>query len=176
MAPTTDNKGKGELQFRSTAYDAVGSKKRPKDQTRDWVGDGIRLGFDGVMLRQHHQEGMLEEKSGRLGDIEEGVSALEDSPGAIWRLSKSSSTIANVTAAAKPQDAKAKAAKKAALKGTSGQTARKFRTSVSFHRPTTLKLARKPKYLRKSVPHLPRMDQFRTIQYPLNTESAMKKI
>ncbi|KAI9634433.1 putative ribosomal protein [Dioszegia hungarica] len=79
-------------------------------------------------------------------------------------------------AAAKPQDAKAKAAKKAALKGTASHTARKVRTTVSFHRPTTLKLARKPKYPRKSVPHLPRMDQFRTIQYPLNTESAMKKI
>ncbi|ORY23950.1 ribosomal protein L23/L15e core domain-containing protein [Naematelia encephala] len=79
-------------------------------------------------------------------------------------------------AAAKPQDAKAKAAKKAALKGTSSHTLRKVRTSVSFHRPTTLRLARAPKYPRKSVPHLPRMDQFRTIQYPVNTESAMKKI
>jgi large subunit ribosomal protein L23Ae len=79
-------------------------------------------------------------------------------------------------AAAKPQDAKAKTAKKAALKGTSSHSSRKVRTSVSFHRPTTLRLARNPKYPRKSIPHLPRMDQFRTIQHPLNTESAMKKI
>lgn len=79
-------------------------------------------------------------------------------------------------AAAKPQDAKAKAAKKAALKGTSSHSVRKVRTSVTFHRPTTLRLPRAPKYPRKSVPHLPRMDQFRTIQHPLNTESAMKKI
>ncbi|ORX35445.1 ribosomal protein L23/L15e core domain-containing protein [Kockovaella imperatae] len=79
-------------------------------------------------------------------------------------------------AAAKPQDAKAKAAKKAALKGTQSHSVRKVRTSVSFHRPKTLRLARDPKYPRKSVPHLPRMDQFRTIQHPLNTESAMKKI
>ncbi|WVQ85700.1 60S ribosomal protein L25 [Cryptococcus sp. DSM 104549] len=79
-------------------------------------------------------------------------------------------------AAAKPQDVKAKAAKKAALKGTSSTSLRKVRTSVSFHRPTTLRLPRAPKYPRKSVPHLPRMDQFRTIQHPLNTESAMKKI
>lgn len=86
------------------------------------------------------------------------------------------SILANCSAASKPQDAKAKAAKKAALKGTSSHTARKVRTSVSFHRPTTLRLPRTPKYPRKSVPHLPRMDQFRTIQYPLNTESAMKKI
>ncbi|RSH90390.1 60S ribosomal protein L25 [Saitozyma podzolica] len=74
------------------------------------------------------------------------------------------------------QDAKAKAAKKAALKGTSSHSVRKVRTSVTFHRPTTLRLPRAPKYPRKSVPHLPRMDQFRTIQHPLNTESAMKKI
>ncbi|OCF56735.1 60S ribosomal protein L25 [Kwoniella mangroviensis CBS 10435] len=79
-------------------------------------------------------------------------------------------------AAAKPQDAKAKSAKKAALKGVSGGSVRKVRTSVSFHRPKTLRLPRAPRYPRKSVPHLPRMDQFRTIQHPLNTESAMKKI
>lgn len=80
------------------------------------------------------------------------------------------------TAAAKPQDVKAKAAKKAALKGTQSTSVRKVRTSVTFHRPSTLRLPRAPKYPRKSVHHLPRMDQFRTIQHPLNTESAMKKI
>jgi large subunit ribosomal protein L23Ae len=73
-------------------------------------------------------------------------------------------------------EAKAKAAKKAALKGTQSHAAKKVRTSVSFHRPNTLRLARAPKYPRKSIPHLPRMDQFRTIQHPLSTESAMKKI
>lgn len=67
-------------------------------------------------------------------------------------------------------------AKKAALKGTQSHATKKVRTSVSFHRPKTLRLARAPKYPRKSVPHLPRMDQFRTIQYPVSTESAMKKI
>jgi large subunit ribosomal protein L23Ae len=82
----------------------------------------------------------------------------------------------NKVAAAKPQDVKAKAAKKAALKGTQSHSVRKVRTSVTFHRPTTLKLPRTPRYPRKSIPHLPRMDQFRTIQHPLNTESAMKKI
>jgi large subunit ribosomal protein L23Ae len=71
---------------------------------------------------------------------------------------------------------KAKAAKKAALKGTHGHATRKVRTSVSFHRPKTLRLARDPKYPRKSVPHAPRMDAFRTVVHPLNTESAMKKI
>jgi len=85
-------------------------------------------------------------------------------------------SVTDTPAAAKPQDAKAKAAKKAALKGTKSTTSRKVRNSVTFYRPKTLRLARTPKYPRKSVPHLPRMDQFRTIQHPLSTESAMKKI
>ncbi|KAL0092353.1 ribosomal protein L23/L15e core domain-containing protein [Phycomyces blakesleeanus] len=71
---------------------------------------------------------------------------------------------------------KALAAKKAALKGVSGQTSRKVRTSTHFHIPKTLKLARKPKFARKSIPHAPRMDQYRVIRQPLNTETAMKKI
>ncbi|KAM0790291.1 hypothetical protein ACM66B_005593 [Microbotryomycetes sp. NB124-2] len=84
--------------------------------------------------------------------------------------------MATPTAAAKPQDVKAKAAKKAALKGTNGSKLRKVRTSVSFYRPKTLALPRQPKYQRKSVTHVPRMDAYRTIKHPLNTESAMKKI
>ncbi|TFY81044.1 hypothetical protein EWM64_g2972 [Hericium alpestre] len=74
------------------------------------------------------------------------------------------------------KEAKAKSARKAALQGTHGHHSRKVRTSVSFYRPKTLRLARDPKYPRKSIPHVPRMDQFRTIVSPLNTESAMKKI
>ncbi|KAH8822544.1 60S ribosomal protein L23a [Flagelloscypha sp. PMI_526] len=72
--------------------------------------------------------------------------------------------------------AKAKTAKKAALATGKGTKSKKVRTTVSFHRPHTLRLPRDPKYPRKSVPHAPRMDQFRTIVSPLNTESAMKKI
>ncbi|MCO5565628.1 hypothetical protein L7F22_019302 [Adiantum nelumboides] len=79
-------------------------------------------------------------------------------------------------AKAKPQAIKAAAAKKAALKGTNGQKIRKVRTSVTFRQPKTLRLARNPKYPRKSIPHAPRMDAYKTILYPLNTESAMKKI
>ena len=94
-------------------------------------------------------------------------------------------------------NAKAGAAAKAALKGVSGllfpsladpckilififQThslkARKIRKTTSFHRPKTLRLARTPKYPRKSVPHEPRLDHHKVIIHPLNTESAMKKI
>ncbi|ORX46093.1 hypothetical protein DM01DRAFT_1339738 [Hesseltinella vesiculosa] len=72
--------------------------------------------------------------------------------------------------------AKAQAAKKAAVKGVHGKTIRKVRTNTSFRTPKTLKLARVPKYTRKSVPHLPRMDQYRVVRQPLNTESSMKKI
>lgn len=62
-----------------------------------------------------------------------------------------------------PKDTKAKAAKKAALQGAHSHASRKVRHTVSFHRPKTLRLAREPKYPRKSIPHAPRMDQFRTI-------------
>jgi len=80
------------------------------------------------------------------------------------------------TSKSSTKDGKAKAAKKAALQGTHSHDTRKIRKSASFHRPKTLRLPRDPKYPRKSIPHAPRMDQFRTIVSPLNTESAMKKI
>jgi len=76
----------------------------------------------------------------------------------------------------KAAETKAKGAKKAALQGTHAHAARKERKSVSFRRPTTLRLRRDPKYPRKSVAHAARMDEFRTIIAPVNTESAMKKI
>jgi large subunit ribosomal protein L23Ae len=50
------------------------------------------------------------------------------------------------------------------------------RKSVVFHRPTTLKHARAPKYPRKSAPAAARLDAFDVVKYPLTTESAMKKI
>lgn len=68
-------------------------------------------------------------------------------------------------------------AKKVVQKGASGQQrVRKVRTSPSFHRPKTLRLARNPKYPRKSAPHAPRTDAYKVLLFPLNTESAMKKI
>ncbi|CAJ2506996.1 Uu.00g081820.m01.CDS01 [Anthostomella pinea] len=71
---------------------------------------------------------------------------------------------------------RANAAAKAALRGDNGNKKRKVRTSTSFHRPKTLQLSRAPKVLRKSVPHAPRLDAHKIVQFPLNTESAMKKI
>lgn len=60
-------------------------------------------------------------------------------------------------------ETKAKTAKKAALQGAHAHASRKVRQSVSFHRPKTLRLSRQPRYPRKSIPHAPRLDQFRTI-------------
>ncbi|PLN74811.1 ribosomal protein L23/L15e core domain-containing protein [Aspergillus taichungensis] len=75
----------------------------------------------------------------------------------------------------KPSD-KAGAAAKAVLKGAGAHKSRKVRTSTTFHRPKTLQLSRSPKYPRTSIPHGTRLDSNKVILYPLNTESAMKKI
>lgn len=72
--------------------------------------------------------------------------------------------------------AKAQAAKKAALKGTGGKRVHKIRTKTHFYRPKTLQLPRAPKYPRRSVPRQPELDAYKIVQFPLNTESAMKKI
>lgn len=53
---------------------------------------------------------------------------------------------------------------------------RKVRTSVTFHRPKTLKRARAPKYPRLSAPARNKLDHYEVLKYPLTTESAMKKI
>jgi large subunit ribosomal protein L23Ae len=70
---------------------------------------------------------------------------------------------------------KAQDAKKAALKGTF-KIVKKVRTKTHFHLPKTLKLGRVPKYPRKSVPSKPSLDAHTIIKFPLNTESAMKKM
>lgn len=54
---------------------------------------------------------------------------------------------------ATPQDTKAIKAKKAALKGTNGTKSSKVRTSVTFHRPKTLTLARYVEAIRIQIPH-----------------------
>merc|ERR1711879_713843 len=76
----------------------------------------------------------------------------------------------------KAKVAKALKVAKAIKKGTKTESKRKVRTSVHFRRPKTLRLARKPKYPRKSVPRRNKLDQFRILKAPLTTESAMKKI
>uniref|UniRef100_A0A7E4ZRX2 Ribosomal_L23eN domain-containing protein n=1 Tax=Panagrellus redivivus TaxID=6233 RepID=A0A7E4ZRX2_PANRE len=78
--------------------------------------------------------------------------------------------------AAAPAVKKAVDAKKKTLKGGNILHKKKIRTNVHFYRPKTLKLARSPKYARKSVPARSKLDTFAVIKHPLTTESAMKKI
>ena len=56
------------------------------------------------------------------------------------------------------------------------KTSVKQRFTLQFHRPKTLRLAKEPKYKRKSVPSQPKLDKYAVIKYPLISESAMKKI
>lgn len=83
-------------------------------------------------------------------------------------------------ASAKKNDPKAQALKAAKAVKTGASTlkkkAKKIRTSVTFHRPKTLKKERNPKYPRISAPPRNKLDQYRILKYPLTTESAMKKI
>ncbi|GAB4827984.1 60S ribosomal protein L23A [Ancistrocladus abbreviatus] len=81
---------------------------------------------------------------------------------------------------AKKADPKAQPVK-AAKAVKSGATtfkkeAKKIRTSVTFHRPKTLKKVRNPKYTRFSAPGWNKLDHYQILKYPLTTESAMKKI
>lgn len=62
------------------------------------------------------------------------------------------------------------------MKGTHSHGLRKIRTSATFHRPKTLKLARRPKYVRRSIPATPHLDNYTIIKNPLNTEAAMRKM
>jgi len=73
---------------------------------------------------------------------------------------------------------KALKAQKKVIKGPDGKMTRvrKIRTTVRFTRPRTFRPPRKPKFPRKAVPKRNRMDAFSVIQYPIATESSMKKI
>eukprot|EP00928_Gymnodinium_smaydae_P093086 TRINITY_DN770_c0_g7_i1.p2 TRINITY_DN770_c0_g7~~TRINITY_DN770_c0_g7_i1.p2 ORF type:complete len:146 (-),score=39.35 TRINITY_DN770_c0_g7_i1:51-488(-) len=77
-----------------------------------------------------------------------------------------------------PKGESAKKASKTskALKTAVTRKSRKVRTNVHFFLPKTLKKNRDPKYPKKSTETRPKMDKYRIIQYPVTTESAMKKI
>ncbi|XP_058148508.1 large ribosomal subunit protein uL23-like [Dasypus novemcinctus] len=74
-------------------------------------------------------------------------------------------------------EAKAKAlkAKKAALKGIHSHKKR-IHMSPTFRWPKTLHLRRQHKYPQKSTPRRNKLDHYVIINFPLITESAMKKI
>ncbi len=71
--------------------------------------------------------------------------------------------------------AKASSAAKA-LKKTPVVAVKKVRRNVRFFQPKTRQLPKAPKFARKSVPHLNKMDKYRVVVSPLTTEAAMKKI
>ena len=79
-------------------------------------------------------------------------------------------------AKAKPVDKAVKAAKAAKTGTRFVKRAKKVYTTVHFRRPKTLCLPKSPKYPRRSVPHVSKLDEFAIVRYPLTTESAMKKI
>ena len=73
--------------------------------------------------------------------------------------------------------AKSKASSAAAATLSSKKSkALKTRTKVHFYRPKTLKLARNPKYQRQAVTTLPKMDAYRVIKAPSNSETSMSNI
>merc|ERR1719218_253924 len=63
-----------------------------------------------------------------------------------------------------------------ALKSAVTKKVRKVRTNVHYFRPKTLIKPRDPKYPTKCIERRDKMDKYRIIQYPVTTESAMKKI
>ena len=63
-----------------------------------------------------------------------------------------------------------------ALKKTQSVSVKKVRKSVHFYLPKTRKTAKAPKFPRKSVPNVNKMDKYRSVVSPLTTEAAMKKI
>ncbi|CAO3596611.1 unnamed protein product [Absidia cylindrospora] len=71
---------------------------------------------------------------------------------------------------------KAQNAKKAALKGVHGKTVRKIRTVTQFRIPKTLKLARAPKYTRKSVPHVPQIEDHNTLTFIVDVKANKNQI
>merc|ERR1711970_1158258 len=87
---------------------------------------------------------------------------------------KSSATLRETEAMAGKD--KASKAAKATRSTINKNKSKKTRMSVTFHRPKTLKRARDPKYPRKSAPSGALLDDYQILQFPLTTESAMKKI
>ncbi|EMR09165.1 hypothetical protein PNEG_02505 [Pneumocystis murina B123] len=92
------------------------------------------------------------------------------------KISKTSDTTSKETIKSSNPTAKAEKAAKAVALGNHSKLKRRVRTSATFRRPKTLRLSRKPLYLRKSIPHVPRLDEYKILICPMNTESSMKKI
>ncbi|QSL66001.1 hypothetical protein MERGE_003138 [Pneumocystis wakefieldiae] len=92
------------------------------------------------------------------------------------RISKTSDATSKETIKSFNPTVKAERAAKAVALGCHSRLKRRVRTSATFRRPKTLRLPRKPLYLRKSIPHATRLDEYKILVCPMNTESSMKKI
>ncbi|CAI8592066.1 unnamed protein product [Vicia faba] len=77
-------------------------------------------------------------------------------------------------------DPKAQALKTTKAVKSGGQVikkkAMKIKTNVTFHRPKTLSKDRNPKYPRISATPRNKLDHYQILKFPLNTDSAIKKI
>ncbi|XP_054299582.1 large ribosomal subunit protein uL23-like [Pongo pygmaeus] len=71
-------------------------------------------------------------------------------------------------------EAKAWKAKKAVLKGVHSHKRQKIYTSPTFQWPKTLRLQRRPKYPRKSIPRRNELGHYAVIKFLLTTELATK--
>lgn len=75
-----------------------------------------------------------------------------------------------------PTAQRAAAIQKALTEGTYKTKHRKVYTQMRFHRPHTLRLARKPTFPRTAIPSNARLDKYSILRYPLSTESAIHKL
>jgi len=76
----------------------------------------------------------------------------------------------------KATDKAVKAAKAVKTGAVHTQQKKKVYTTVHFRRPKTLQRGKHPRYPRSAAPRMNKLDEFAILRYPLNTESAMKKI
>ena len=63
-----------------------------------------------------------------------------------------------------------------AINHTSVKKKTSIKTSMKFFRPKTLKLKRNPKYVTKIIKNFAQKEHFKTIFFPLTTETALKNI
>ena len=62
------------------------------------------------------------------------------------------------------------------MKGENKKKIGKVHYKTHFYLPKTLKLARNPKYARKSLPKDAALDKYSIVKCPLTTETAMKMV
>merc|ERR1712182_86062 len=82
---------------------------------------------------------------------------------------------ASMVAKTKTPGDKAKKAAKSMGVGEATKKNTKVYYKPVFHRPKTLRLLRNPKYSRRSVPRVNKLDSYQILKFPLTTESARRR-